>query len=463
MRAAMQLLHSLYDSQKNYNRRLWAEMWAASNNGNPLDNLIMESKLSRWHTTGVAAKHCVDNWLTWSEIAKDAMKDSKSTQAVHGIGSAIISLMGEVEIQCDVSWISTFHEAYLKDHFEWLQGTDPNLGLPGFLSFHILLRSFLMDRHLRKLKKHWRTDPTFNDFVTMLNDKDEELVDIMTDKSNAGFVAALDTHTKHWTRWKTELVIWSAFGEWPFSIISARLILGGDEFMEPGGLVPKLPTMISFNSPMQGQLIILEKFRTFLLKDVNINQLRIKLKHFSVSWREDLELVAREGDIWNRNDPTVTQTREKVLDCVAGLQSSSHLTERAVKAAKKASINGRQETKAVQIGVVGSFFQMTSYLDAGGFRENDRGNSLWKGMGRIMSTYRTTQLLHKEMVRLQMQHGNVYVQRREQISKVQKDKSQSHLAEQNTKSMDSYRSNQGRVFVGNAASKKNGGRSHSSH
>jgi hypothetical protein len=93
----------------------------------------------------------------------------------------------------------------------------------------------------------------------MLNDKDEELVDIMTDKSNAGFVAALDTHTKHWTRWKTELLIWSVFGEWPFCIISARLILGGDEFMEPGGLVPKLPTMISFNSPMQGQLIILEK------------------------------------------------------------------------------------------------------------------------------------------------------------------------------------------------------------
>ena len=61
-----------------------------------------------------------------------------------------------------------------------------------------------------------------------------------------------------------------------------------------------------------------------------------------------------------------------------------------------------------------------------------------------------------EMVRLQMQHGNVYVQRREQISKVQKDKSQSHLAEQNTKSMDSYRSNQGRVFEGNAASKKTG-------
>ena len=80
-----------------------------SNDGDSLDKRIMESKLSRWHTTGVAAKHCVDNWLTWSEIAKDAVKDSKSTQAVHGIGSAIVSLMDEVEIRCDVLLMSTYH------------------------------------------------------------------------------------------------------------------------------------------------------------------------------------------------------------------------------------------------------------------------------------------------------------------------------------------------------------------
>jgi len=111
---------------------------------------------------------------------------------------------------------------------------------------------------LRNLKRNWRTDPTFKDFASMLSTlEDEELVDILTHKAETAFPAALENRTKHWMRWKKELIIHSVFGEWPCGMIAARLIFGaGDEFMEPYGLLPKakLPVIETSNSLMQGKL-----------------------------------------------------------------------------------------------------------------------------------------------------------------------------------------------------------------
>ena len=84
------------------------------------------------------------------------------------------------------------------------------------------------------------------------------------------------------------------FGEWPCGMIAARLILGRDEFMEPYGLLLKanLPVIETSNSPMQGKLINLEQFGTFLQKGVDIKlnfYARDEHKTLFESWREELE------------------------------------------------------------------------------------------------------------------------------------------------------------------------------
>jgi hypothetical protein len=58
---------------------------------------------------------------------------------------------------------------------KWYQGTDANIRRPGFLSFHRLVRYFLMVDDVDQIRQDWKTNKVFEKFskqvATMTNPK----------------------------------------------------------------------------------------------------------------------------------------------------------------------------------------------------------------------------------------------------------------------------------------------------
>jgi hypothetical protein len=47
-----------------------------------------------------------------------------------------------------------------------IQGADPNLGEPGFLSYHRQVRFFLMMEDINRMKRNWQGHEAFSKFTT---------------------------------------------------------------------------------------------------------------------------------------------------------------------------------------------------------------------------------------------------------------------------------------------------------
>jgi hypothetical protein len=62
--------------------------------------------------------------------------------------------LNEPEILIDLSLTAGFFWSYCFQHFKFLQGVDPNIGKPGFLSFRIFVQVFLMREDLDCLSRY---------------------------------------------------------------------------------------------------------------------------------------------------------------------------------------------------------------------------------------------------------------------------------------------------------------------
>jgi hypothetical protein len=61
---------------------------------------------------------------------------TKTDQKENIITSNLLSLASFDWIVADIQLIAGVAESWLNPHMRWYQGSDPNIGLTGFLSFH---------------------------------------------------------------------------------------------------------------------------------------------------------------------------------------------------------------------------------------------------------------------------------------------------------------------------------------
>ena len=461
-RTAMQLLHALYDLQKNYDPKLWKEFWKGISTEELEDFCRMvESKLSRWWTTGKAAALCIDNWDRWLVLANRIlkMKATKSTHAAHPIASGIISLMDQVEIKLDVASIRGFYDAYIAGHFKWLQRVDPNIKLPGYLSFHILVRLFLMESNLLELADgNWKTNLSFQKVLEVLDELsvDDELQGLTEDKVETAIRIALTVHREHWTRWKAELLVVAAFGEHPFGCLVARFLLAEEEHCDAEGK-PKYDDLDIADgvvySPIQDRNIHIEAFIDFLCDDMSIlNAARDTNKLFQC-WQQELRVVATGVDIWSDG---YGATRAKVLEGLAAFMSNTHETERAVKTSKEGSRFGRQETKAAEFTIVKDFYTKMSYHMAGGYDENRASDELYRGPTRLDHTFQITRMLPEAMIAQEEADPDAYQKKRDKIEKVQEEGVSTHHYQRNKLTLESFRKAEDLPDVENALTRAEG-------
>ena len=140
----MQLLHGVYNLQKNHERNEWKSIWKIAANECGVDNIENPSKiipqpvLTRWWTVGVAAAFLVKNKDTIHAVCNGVINNTKLDNKNNSIASGVWALIKTAQVINDVHIINAYHQYFLGSHFAWLQKGDPYLGnKPGYLNQHI--------------------------------------------------------------------------------------------------------------------------------------------------------------------------------------------------------------------------------------------------------------------------------------------------------------------------------------
>ena len=110
---------------------------------------LPEPVLTRWWLVGACAVQLKETKETWKQVLCRVLTYSKSNSAVNKIASTTLGIMDQPMIVCNHELMCVFHTWFLFLHFAYLQKGNAALGgTPSFLSWHILVRYFLMQEDL---------------------------------------------------------------------------------------------------------------------------------------------------------------------------------------------------------------------------------------------------------------------------------------------------------------------------
>jgi hypothetical protein len=166
------------------------------------------------------------------------------TPTERDVAGNLKSLLNEPCVLVNLYLITGFFLGYLFHHFEWLQGVDPNIGKPGFLSFHLVPQVFMMLQDLKRLAEYRTLLPMMLQDLKRLAEYQTSLPEEMQLFVNAANCLTDDKEREdaHWdaarlfellmTKLKKMFARWldkrlfflSAFGEHPLGQIIARYL-----------------------------------------------------------------------------------------------------------------------------------------------------------------------------------------------------------------------------------------------
>ena len=99
--------------------------------------------ITRWGTIGSLAT-LVAKYLTFFQLLAQAIVNmTNSDERENTIASNFLSLASSPWIIADVHFIAAIMKKWLNLHMRWYQHSDPNIGQPGYLISHRLLRYHL--------------------------------------------------------------------------------------------------------------------------------------------------------------------------------------------------------------------------------------------------------------------------------------------------------------------------------
>jgi hypothetical protein len=362
-----QLLFLAYTVQSSLGRRMTRELldemkdsghdlseedflaWIKELKANP-DMLLTMPNDARWWYTAIAVDRLMRNLHLWKKLAKEYNSQSNLTTTERDIGGNFVSLLEEPEVMVDLALLAGFFRLYLFSHFKFFQGVDPNIGRPGWLSFHVVTRFFLMLEDLNRLLNFQEKLPSemepFQRYVRALpEDKQAEQLK----KAIIFIELAIGEAEKMFARWLDErLFFLAAFGEAPTAKIVARFLLDG-----PHNLITEdeiESEEMAFKSPLHQRTIDLQAFSKFIAKycctDASkLCEFRTNNPHFQ-EYSEAFRLIADGLNIWDRskdNSWEIVWWRRQVLIDYGGFAAATQFLERGNKNHNICASNGREE------------------------------------------------------------------------------------------------------------------------
>jgi hypothetical protein len=364
---AMQLLHGVYNLQRNHESDEWKRIWnsVCADLGlsiTPDAHRIPAPILTRWWTVGVAAGFLLENWDIIDKIVHGSIQCRSTDKAVNQIASGVQSLMKTPQVKSDVHLIDAFHKHFLNTHFAFLQKGDDEIGgTPCFINRHIGGRYFLMHCDIVAAKE-WRSLEPYNGFVASLLGLDDEQRIEQTNKANKFLGYARLALEKHFDKWVNDLLFLSLFSEAPIATRVARFLVGRQGEEEPR---QQDVSEQQYFSKMHNRSFDLTKFDEFLAKRCRKKPNKQGDPPHPTTKLEDIlasqhvaphllvirQLVARSsgsrGNMWDEHASILLkQFRKHYLDAYAALPSSTHIAESNVKDANYCQIKGRGEALA---------------------------------------------------------------------------------------------------------------------
>jgi hypothetical protein len=309
--------------------------------------LLMKPDDARWMYTAFAVDRLERNLELWKTLADKYLESKIHTPTEKDIVGNFISLMEEPEVLVDLALTAGFFRGYFFPHFVFLQGVDPNIGKPGFLSFHILVHIFLMLQDLDRLSKY-RTESQneVDAFVAQVNEMPQDKQEAQHKKAQDFFQMAKDELLKMFDRWMdNRLFFLSAFGEAPTGSLVARYILSSEPISKDNAASLLLPTEDAiYDSPLHGCKIDRREFCTFLAVSVCQESLTSfkNSYHYGIN-RQHFEFIASGHGIWDQTNDSSQIPRTTILIRYGGFPSNTQMMERGNKNHNICSANSRKD------------------------------------------------------------------------------------------------------------------------
>ena len=195
------------------------------------------------------------------------------------IASNLLSLASSEWIVADVMLIASLSKLFLNNHMKWYQGSDPNIGRPGFLVFHRAVRYFLQLEDLQDAERSWETHELFREFrlqVALI--EDESLRKMKQDSVKTIIRKMIYQVHKHNKRYlQTSKLIRGVYAEQPTGQAIAQLLSQQDNL--PPITMQKFPNQNSRPRNRRRQVLQVSERRNLRRKPSNTS--RFTCDHFS--------------------------------------------------------------------------------------------------------------------------------------------------------------------------------------
>jgi hypothetical protein len=342
-RNAIQLLHtmySLYDELNGFKGRykesvrvLWRKIYESQmpddlfTSVDAPKNLLQamqEPLITRWWTIGSLAALAAKYLKFFKLLAQAIVNMTNSDERENTIASNLLSLASSPWIVADVHFIAVITKKWLNPHMRWYQRSDPNIGQPGYLVPHRLVRYHLMLADLEDIVGGWKNLEAFKDFRAVLSSLDDTLRP-MKEAMVSSFVSLMMQQViKHNQRY----------------LLTPKLIRAVFAEKETGQLVASLFSTIdphptgTFNSIVHGVEIDLPRFSKWMLASITAEQLLAIEEHpIFAHFSSDIESIGDGTDIWDRSseDELAPSIRKSFLRELAAHPSTQHANEMFVK------------------------------------------------------------------------------------------------------------------------------------
>ena len=360
---AIQYIHTVFSFFKEVKTR-WADMvkvtWVRLNPGTEIPTAadilraLQEPLITRWWTVGCAAAISENNEAVIHKMADGIRKSTLSKDKENTIASNVLRLGGSDWILADTYFIAAIAKSWLDPHMKFYQGCDPNIGVPGYLSFHRLVRYFLQVLDLEKIRDGWETINAFKSFKDKINGMTQEHKPLKREFVRKFVNKMIEQVHKHNKRYLVSVkLVRAVYAEKQTGHIVARLLDGQD--------IGELDLM-TYHSITHNREIDCQKLAQFIKKHLSANDLQTIRSHPAITYHSGPIARIARGDIDIWTSPEQNGLRYHALKAFGAHSSTQHNNERLVKLGALMASTGKEECKVLAYAIASNDF-MVEYRD----------------------------------------------------------------------------------------------------
>jgi hypothetical protein len=371
-RNVCQLVHAFSDMQKLFDKNeihpIMECAWSfimGDDADIPSDflTLMQEPILTRWGTVGEACRYVEKFRDVLISLAHGLCGSTSKSSNLALCAGNFKSLANENEIRIDLAFLSDFDKIYFRHEMEFNHSMDPNIGRPGFVAHHHLVRYFLKRQALEIISQELNNGSVdqspagakLRSFWTRLLERGNQVSTKTSSLQKARrflqvYLLSLEKHNAQFV--SPDLLFLATFGEFETGTMVAKMLQCATETIELQLDTP-LGELATFKSAIHQQDITLVKFAVFL-KDIcwkNADE-AIKQSNFVDLVQPSVFRIGGGANVWDGTAATKVD-REIYLTNFGALPSTAEMVERAVKSAKMCQKTGKGERNVTAYGIAG--------------------------------------------------------------------------------------------------------------